>query len=84
MESYRTEIQRLQQEHNVQLEAKDAFCDVEKVCMLAELQADYQSKLLALCYEQYDLDYWAGYVAEEGVLAQGDGSKTSRDAPESL
>ena len=69
MEFYRTEIQLLRQEHTVQLEAKDAFCGVEKVCMLVELQADYQSKLLALCDEQYDLDYWAGYVAKEGVLA---------------
>ena len=46
MESLRAEIQRLWQEHAAQLEVKDAFCDAEKVCVLAELQANYQSKLL--------------------------------------
>ena len=46
MESLRAEIQRLWQEHAAQLEVKDAFCDAEKVCVFAELQANYQSKLL--------------------------------------
>ena len=64
----------------MQLEAKDAFCDAEKVHVLAKLQADYQSKLTALYDKQYDLGYSAGYAAGKGVVAQGDGSETLRDA----
>ena len=52
--------------------------------MIAELQADYQSKLPALYDEQYHLGYWAGYAAGEGAVVQGNGSETPRDAPESL
>ena len=37
MESHWAEIQRLWQEHASQLEAKDAFCDVEKVRVLTKL-----------------------------------------------
>ena len=50
---HQAEIQLLQQEHATQLEAKDAFCDVEKVHVLSELQA----KLSTLYDEQYDLCY---------------------------
>ena len=51
--------------------------------MLAELQANYQSKLPALYDEQYDLGYWAGYTTSKGAATQGDGSKTPRDLPKS-
>ena len=37
MESHWAEIQRMWQEHAMQLEAKDAFCDAEKVRVLVEL-----------------------------------------------
>ena len=53
VESYRAEVQR----RTTQLEAKDAFCEAEKNHVLAELQADYQSKLPVLYDEQYDLGY---------------------------
>ena len=35
-----------------QLEAKDCFCEVEKTCVLSELQVDYKAKLPALYDEQ--------------------------------
>ena len=37
MESHQAETQCLWQEHAVQLKAKDAFCDAEKVRVLVEL-----------------------------------------------
>ena len=41
LSTHLVEIQCVRQEHTAQLEAKDAFCHVEKVCVLLELQADY-------------------------------------------
>ena len=52
LESHWAEIQRLWKEHTMQLEAKDACCEVEKVRVLAEVQADYLFKLLALYDKQ--------------------------------
>ena len=69
MESHWAKIQCLRQEHTMQLEAKEAFCDVKKNRVLEELQADYQSKPPALYDEQYDLGYWAGYAVGEGAAA---------------
>ena len=41
-EAHRLEIERLRQEYTAQLEIKDSFNATEKVCVLSELQADYQ------------------------------------------
>ena len=39
--------------------------------MLAELQADYKSKLLGLYDEQYKLGYWVGYVEGDRDARRG-------------
>ena len=55
--AHQLEVKQLCSTHLVELELKDPFCEVEKVCMLAELRASYTSKLLGLYDEQYKLSY---------------------------
>ena len=55
--AHQVEVERLSDLHLAEIERKDFFCESEKVCMLSELQASYNTKLLGLYEEQYELGY---------------------------
>ena len=55
--AHQVEVERLSDLHLAEIERKDFFCEAEKVCMLSELQASYNTKLPGLYEEQYELGY---------------------------
>ena len=52
--AYLREVERLRGLHSAELERKDSFYEVEKVLMIAELQASYNSKLPSLYDEEHE------------------------------
>ena len=63
------------------MELKDAFCEVEKVWVLSELQASYNAKLPGVYQAKFEQSYWSGYVEVE-VITRGDPEPSTKDAIE--
>ena len=75
------EVERLCSLHLVEIEHNDSLYEAEKVRVLSKLQASYNTKLLGLYEEQYELGYSVGY-AEAERIAHGDQDPSSEDSPE--